>query len=170
MVSLDSTGFFSAPVANITPFTYRDGETYLEQLKRLRDWVCDSINQLEVDINGVQTADQNAIQALTNQLNGVLNTFLSQWNAELIQLEGQDPLTAFDPTTGHAAALNLVIGHIYDNTRYYAYFADQLDAFSMTAAQWDAMQYTARHFDLALAYSPTITQATDTVPATVNPS
>jgi hypothetical protein len=54
------------------------------------------------------------------------------------------------------------MGHIYDNTRYYAYFADQLDNFSYTAAQFDDMQYTARYFDLALGYSPDGTQAVDT--------
>lgn len=170
MDSLDSTGFFNAPVSNVTPFTYRDGETYLEQLRRLREWVCSAIEQLQTEITDVQDADNSAIQALTNQLNSVLNAFISQWTAELLQLEDQNPLTVFDPTTGMVSALNLVIGHVYDNTRYYAYFADQLDAFNMTAAQWDAMQYTARHFDLALAYSPTTTQATDTVPATVTPN
>lgn len=170
MDSLDSTGFFNAPVSNITPFTYRDGETYLEQLRRLRIWAANAISQLQDNINSVQDHEDDAIQGLTDQLNSVLNKFLDEWNAELIELEAQNPEVAFDPTTGDISPLNLVIGHVYDNTRYYAYFADQLDAFNKTAADWDAMQYTARHFDLALAYSPTTTQATDTVPATVNPS
>ena len=37
-----------APVSNVTPFTYRDGETFLSQLHRLCDYVKDSVEFLEL--------------------------------------------------------------------------------------------------------------------------
>jgi hypothetical protein len=168
---LNSLGLFNTPMANITPFTYRDGETFLEQLKRLREWI-DYVNEtLQANINLVFSEDQAANASLVKQLNDTLLAFTNQWDQELLQLQNQAPTLAFDPTNGTSTEpINKVIGNVYDNLRYYAYFADQLDTFQYTAAQWDAMQYSARHFDLALAYSPTTTQATDTVPATVTPN
>lgn len=62
---------FFNPVSNITPFTYRDGETYLEQLRRLRAWIDevallsnaqaqDIINQFDA---GMATALANLLAA-----------------------------------------------------------------------------------------------------------
>lgn len=161
--------YFNSPLSQITPFTYRDGETYLEQLKRLRDWISTVSAALEANIEAVATDDKTANDALTQQLNDVLTAFTLKWEQQLLALEDSVSATR-DPTSGALNPLSIVVNHIYDNTRYYAYFADQLDNFSKTAAEWDAMQYTARHFDLVLGYSPTTTQATDTVPATVTPN
>lgn len=162
---LESVAFSNAPLSNVTPFTYRDGETYLEQLKRLRQYIKDVSETLQTNIDTVSNNNSLAIINLTTQLNKTLTDFITKWNSSQ-----EDGAIIFDPTTGFNSSLNLVMGNIYNNTRYYAYFADQLDAFEYSAAEWDAMEYTARHFDLNLAYSPTETQATDTVPSNVTPN
>jgi hypothetical protein len=162
--------YFNSPLSQITPFTYRDGETFLEQLKRLRHWIDHVSAVLQANIDLVAADDAAANLALANELNAILTAFTNKWEGEFLNLLDQEVDVAKDPTTGQVSALNVVISHIYDNTRYYAYFADQLDQFNKSAADWDAMQYTARHFDLTLGYSPTSTQGTDTVPATVQPN
>lgn len=166
---LDTSQFFNTPLSNVTPFTYRDGETYLERLHRLQKWIHDLSITLENNIESVEAQDQIAINTLAQQLNDALNKFANDWNAELLAIQNQNPLFIFDPTNGkRTETADVVVGRVYDNLRYYAYFADQLDDFEKTAAEWDGMQYSARGFDLALAYSPTNVQATD-VATTVQP-
>lgn len=167
---LSTAGFFSTPLSNVTPFTYRDGETFLEQLKRLREWIDHVYSTLAADISAVQTDDEAAITSLATQLNAELLAFVNQWQIELMNLADNVPALAFDPTNGtRIEPIDVVVSRVFDNLRYYAFFADQLDGFLHTAAEWDAMQYTARGFDLALAYNATQTQAVDTVPATITP-
>lgn len=178
---LVGNGYFTA-LTNITPFTYRDNETYLSQLQRLCKWIDYVSVTLQAQIAHVQAEDAAAIAALAAQLNAALaslatqlNTELDQfslkWENELLSIESQQFEFVFDPTSGsQIETVNTVISRVFDNLRYYAYFADQLDTFEFTAAEWDAYEYTARGFDLALAYSPTETQAVDTVPATVQPT
>lgn len=164
-MALDASQSFSL-LTNVTPFTYRDGETFLQILKRLRKWIHDAIIELEGQIQDTRDEDQAALDALAAQFNAQLaaiNTLLIGF-----QTAGIDDVV-FDPTTGTTTAIEIALGHVYDNTRYYAYFADQLDDFEKTAAQWDNMQYTARHFDLALAYSPSKVQADD-LPTNVQPN
>lgn len=163
---LGSTAFSNKPLSNVTPFTYRDGETYLEQLKRLRNW----INELGDILQGNIDALSDNVDARFAALIADFNAALAEINAALLAIEDSDDMVLFDPTTGELTGASIVIGHVYDNTRYYAFFANQLDDFEKTAAEWDEMDYTARHFDLALAYSPTTTQADNIVPAPVQPN
>jgi hypothetical protein len=170
-VSLPLVGrYFDSPLSQVTPFTYRDGETFLEQLKRLRCWVDNVTAALESNIEQVAADDKTANNALADELNGLLTAFTNKWESELLALEDEAKNVTRDPTTGSLSPIGVVVNHVYDNTRYYAYFANQLDAFDYTAAEWDAIGYTARHFDLVLGYSPATTQALDTVPSTVTPS
>jgi len=163
---LGTTPFISKPLSNVTPFTYRDGETYLEQLKRLRDWIDTVSDFLEGNIDVVSQNVDSKINTLITDF----NTALAEINTALLAMEESGGMLIYDPTTGNLTGAATAIGHVYDNTRYYAYFADQLDAFENTAAEWEALDYTARHFDLALAYSPTTTQADNIVPSTVAPN
>lgn len=162
--------YFNSPLSQITPFTYRDGETFLEMFTRLKCWVDDVTQALESNIEQVAADDKAANQALADELNGILTAFANKWENELLALEDEAKNVTRDPTSGKLSPIGIVVNHIYDNTRYYAYFADQLDNFNLTAAEWDAKQYTARHFDLVLGYSATTTQAENTVPATVQPN
>lgn len=160
------TPFITKPLSNVTPFTYRDGETYLEQLKRLREWIDTVGDILQGNIDTVATNNDSQINTLIIDFNAAL----AEINTALLAMEESGGMLLYDPTTGVLTGAATVIGHVYDNTRYYAYFADQLDAFDNTAAEWEALDYTARHFDLALAYSPTDIQADNVVPATVAPN
>lgn len=162
--------YINSPLSQITPFTYRDGETFLEQLHRLRCWVDDITAALESNIEQVAADDKAANLALAQELNDVLTAFSNKWENDLLALEDEQFNVTRDPTTGQLSPLNIVVNHVYDNTRYYAYFADQLDNFGKTAAEWDGMGYTARHFDLVLGYSPNTTQATDDPNTTVLPN
>jgi hypothetical protein len=132
----------------------------------LRRWIHEALDQLQENIEQVATDDQAALDALAAQFNAIIASI----NTTLVGFAtaGLDDVI-FDPTTGQTLAVEIAVGHVYDNTRYYAYFADQLDDFEKSADEWDAMQYTARHFDLALAYSPTVANADD-VPTTVQPN
>lgn len=163
---LGTTPFSSKPLSNVTPFTYRDGETYLEQLKRLRGYIGEVADILQGNIDDLS----DNVDAKINALISDFNAALAEINAALMAMEDSDNMVLFDPTTGELNGASIVIGHVYDNTRYYAYFAGQLDDFEKTAAEWDSMEYTARHFDLALAYSSNETQADNVVPATVQPN
>lgn len=167
---LSTLGFFDTPLSNITPFTYRDGETFLDQLARLRLWIDEVSATLENNIETLQISDKTAFDSLTKQLNDTLFAFVNKWQNEIMELEDQDPTLAFDPTNGtRIETLNTVISKVYDNLRYYAFFADQLDNFEFTALEWDTFEYSARGFDLALAYTPNLTQAIDNVPSLVSP-
>jgi hypothetical protein len=64
-----------------------------------------------------------------------------------------DSASANDPTTGQRnAALSQVISNVYDNSRVYAWFAIEADELERTAAEWDALNFSARHFDLGATY------------------
>lgn len=162
--------YFDSPLSQITPFTYRDGETFLEQLHRLRRWVDEVSAALEANIEQVAADDKKANTDLASELNDLLTAFTTKWENQILALEDEAVNVTRDPTSGVLNPIGIVVNHIYDNTRYYAYFADQLDGFNKTAAQWDSMQYTARHFDLVLGYSSTTTQAENTSPATIQPN
>lgn len=63
------------PYSNITPFTFRDGATYLLQLEALKDWIRDSlVPLLDAEVGGL-TDDW---KALTTQL---LDDFTSKTEA-----------------------------------------------------------------------------------------
>jgi hypothetical protein len=161
---------FNYPVSNITPFTYRDGETYLEQLARLRQYIVElvpKLNQTIADEHAAWVAGDAAVKA---QLEAELKAFTDTWTAIIESLQ-VNATTAFDPTSGALyQGISKVISNVYDNTRVYAYFADQLDNFEYTASVWDAMEYEARRFDLGLAYSPTQLNDIDTnTPVVPNP-
>lgn len=163
---LGTSPFPTKPISNVTPFTYRDGETYLEQLKRLRGYIGEVADILQENIDTLSDNVDAKFAALINDFNAAL----AEINAALAAIEDSNELALFDPTTGEITGASIVIGHVYDNTRYYAYSAEQLDTFEKSAAEWDAIDYSARHFDLALGYSPTTTQADIPVPATVQPN
>jgi hypothetical protein len=168
---LITSGYSNSPISNITPFTYRDGETYLEQLHRLRKWFYEVTTVLQSNIQFVDNKDKDALADLAEQFNATILNFTNTYQQLLLNaLNDSSNDILYDPTSGVISPFALVVGHVYDNLRYYAYFADQLDSFEYTAKEWDDMQYTARHFDLALAYSSTHTQDVNVMPPVVTPS
>lgn len=161
-------GWPFTPVPDVQPFTFKDGRTFLDRLRALQEYIYNTTQMLETLINQVETNVTTANDALATELTNDLNTVISQWNAILAGLV--DSQTVRDVVRGgQSIPLNNVLGELYDWTRYYAFFTDQLDSFEATAAQWDALGFTARQFDLELAYSPTSNNSVDVIPPPVNP-
>lgn len=139
------------PINQVTPFTYRDNDTYLTILHSLKNQVnalVDWANEYAVD----DAANlNNAVSALITQFNAALNKLRS--DLEALIAGSHDESIAFNPTTGSLLdGLSKVVSDVYDNLRYYAYFAKQYDDLGLTAAEYDALNYTARHYDLAVTF------------------
>lgn len=138
-----------APVSNVTPFTYRDGETFLSELHRIKCYISEMVAALEKADEDNRDYVNNAITQLTDQFNAVVSYL------ENIIAGSHDESIAFDPTNGaHLEGLSQVVSNVYDNVRIFAYFAKDLDDMNMTAAQYDTMlaSMPVRHMDLAPTY------------------
>lgn len=142
------------PVNPVTPFTYRDNDTYLTLLRKLEEFATGLAEHVNEQDEDNKSAWQRAIDDLTNALN---LTVLSVYNDLVNQIAGShDESIASDPTTGKRnAGLSTVVAHVYDNLRIHAYFAKQYDDLGLTCAEYDALNFTARHYDLAPLY-PTL--------------
>ena len=153
VLPLGNLGSFS-PVNQVTPFTYRDNATYLTILHGLQHKVNELISTLN-NLNESVTADMNIGFA---EMVADLNVTLNSLRDELVALvEGShDESIADDPTNGQRLqGLSTVVSRVYDNVRVFAYFAKQYDELEHTALEYDALQLTARHFDLGITY-PTL--------------
>ncbi len=101
---------FFNPVSNISPFTYRDGETYLQQLKRLRQWIDDvselSNAQIAAVINqfdaGMALALLRTLAAETAAENSAESAAAAQALADLM-VTAQDDAVAYLINLGDAA-------------------------------------------------------------------
>jgi hypothetical protein len=141
------------PLSNVTPFTYRDGATYLETLEELRrkfnelvaflnslNGVIGDIYEEIADVRGEIVASEkrqiDALNALRTELLGLIE-------------DSSASGLAHDPTSGQLRSVDDVLSRVYDYTRVHARFAADMDARSLTAAQLDALQERARHADLA---------------------
>jgi hypothetical protein len=138
------------PINPVTPFTYRDNDTNLTMVRGLRKKVDELIEYVnnefalnETDHTNIRADFQKALDALRVEILAVIDAL-------------ETDATAFNPTTGtRTDGVSKVIGDVYDNTRVFAYFAKQYDDLDLTAAEYDALNYSARHFDLGVTY-PTI--------------
>lgn len=138
------------PINPVTPFTYRDNDTNLTMVRGLRKKVDELIEYVnnefalnETDHTNIRADFQKALDALRVEILAVIDAL-------------ETDTTAFNPTTGtRTDGVSKVIGDVYDNTRVFAYFAKQYDDLDLTAAEYDALNYSARHFDLGITY-PTI--------------
>lgn len=147
-----------APLTNVTPFTYRDGFTFLERLEDLAEYInslvttinsaIDRVNEFSTDLSNLSQSVDDRIAAVRAEL---LND-LTALRTEVLALitESAPSGMCLDPTTGLSAPVSEVIGHVFDNDRYFGLFASQLDARNLTAAELDAQLVTARHADLNL--------------------
>jgi phenylalanyl-tRNA synthetase alpha subunit len=141
-----------SPVNTVTPFTYRDNDTFLTQLETLKE----KANELVETVNANDQENASQHSAIVKQLVDQFNAALAELTADLearIDAVSVDSASANDPTTGQRnAALSQVISNVYDNSRVYAWFAIEADELERTAAEWDALNFSARHFDLGATY------------------
>lgn len=149
------------PVNPVTPFTFRDTATNLTILHGL----VDKVNAIIEQVNLSLAEDQDNLESAINDLTNSLNLTLMNYQVEITNLveSTHDEGVAFNPTTGtRVDPVSKVIGDTYDNTRVFAYFALQYDNLGLTAAAYDALTYSARHFDLGVTY-PTLNDVQETV-------
>lgn len=148
MVGLAGVGF--SPIDAVVPFTYRDNATYLQILENLKD----KVEEIRIAINAESSNNAGGLNALREELFAALDVMRTELEAMIEALQGE--VTVLDPTTGNRIeSLSVALSHVYDNNRIYAYFARQYDELNLTAAEYDALQYSARQFDLVVTY-PTL--------------
>lgn len=162
IVALRSTGYL--PLSNITPFTYRDGATFLECLEDVRQ----KTNEVVESFNGLigMVNDVLADQALIRQEMAEMETRVELANAKLsesvdlrlksLRIELLDAIgkamtgVADDPTSGKTAVpVSIVLSNVYDYARLNGGFAKRLDEQELTALDMDGAEHTARHLDLS---------------------
>lgn len=143
----------SDPVASGAPFTYRDSATFLEILRNLECYV----ETLQAEIDALNVSDTTNLDIVNAEMSVLVTQFNSAIAAVTMLIEGShDESIAFDPTNGtRIEGLSTVISRVYDNLRIYGYFAKQYDELLITALAYDSMNYSARHYDLAVIY-PTL--------------
>jgi len=82
------------PMANITPFTYRDGDTYLTVLENLKNWIdtvlIPHVNNYDADVlaqyqNGIDNAEQTVTDAQTTWQTR-FDTFMADITAQIAAL------------------------------------------------------------------------------------
>jgi len=140
-------GYRYGPVNQVTPFTYRDNATYLTILN---DLSC-RLNTIITEVNDALTAQDAEVQADLAAMKTYIDSEIARLEALIIG--SHDESIAFDPTNGtRTEGLSTVVSRVYDNVRIYAYFAKQYDDLNMTAATYDGIGYSARHFDLGVTY------------------
>jgi hypothetical protein len=98
--------FRIGPINNITPFTYRDGVTYLEILYKLRDYINDTLRpefdgEMERIIEEFNAGIENAEATITTAKNG--------WQAafDALELAVNADIAAFESETNATVAANL---------------------------------------------------------------
>ena len=135
-------------ISDVQPFSYKDGETYLGKLGRLEKYIRDTLEYLV----RVQREHDSFTDEKLEKLRIEVNQIFADLVAEIASVS--DGALAFNPTNGKKEPLSKVVGDTYDNNRIYAYFAAELDALDMTAAEYDEWlaAKNARHFDLAMTY------------------
>lgn len=71
------------PYTNITPFTYRDGLTYLEVLESLREWIRnDLVKHLDIENDELVEQFNNAIDEVAETL-ATINTLATQFDDQI---------------------------------------------------------------------------------------
>lgn len=142
-----------SPIAQTVPMSYRDLDTNLTLVQKIADKLNEVINA--ENVNNAQNTDEHnrIVSELTDQFNAALATL--RHDLEQLVADSHDESVAFNPTSGRQEGLSKVVSDTFDNARVFAYFAGDYDALELTAAEYDTIGYSARHFDLAPLY-PTL--------------
>ena len=159
--------FQPLPLSNVTPFTYREGYTYVSMVEALRNYVntmIDSVNNNTASALEIQrlytelAAYVNAtISQLITDLNDSQEAFADDYATQFHQLRvdlitiitnASRQGTAFDPTRGDTQPIDDVFAHVYDALRIYAYSAGEYDALDLDADGYADRDSTAYEYDI----------------------
>jgi hypothetical protein len=76
---------YLAPISNVQPFTYRDGQTYLEILEGMRVWMnvtlLPAIQSMVSDLGAEWADEYNQLVTLVNTTSGTINDLVTQAQA-----------------------------------------------------------------------------------------
>ena len=156
------------PCAPVLPMVLDDGHSYIEQVNKLRL----KINEL-IEVFDQQTSLYATIEMLLNsqreqdnkwgkELQEQYDLIMGYVVAEIIRLEKiiaetvAGKVTIFDPTSGITPQpVEKVVGNVYHWLRYYADYAEIIDALNLTVDERDGYALDAKTFDLysSLYYS-----------------
>ena len=148
----------ATPISTVTPFTYGDGDTYLRRLERLIKWLANLITVVDGQTEAIEEI-RNALSAIEAEVDKELAENraytveqIANVRAELLAAIGAatDAGSVFNPTNGSLhEPIAKVISDVYDNVRVHALFAIEYDELEYTVAQYDAIGFEARHYDLS---------------------
>lgn len=138
-------------VADVVPFSYRDGDTYLEILSQyesvITKCVADieeafaSINSYSAEVESIPVQIAEKVEAARKQL----KRYIKQLFDELESLD-----TVISPVWGQRGQIDRVLGDMYNNLNtggWSAYYHDVIQ--SPTAVAEDNQGRTARQYDLS---------------------
>lgn len=145
------------PFSSVTPFTVRDGATYLDILSALVKWsktVSPALEEHEKAIHELQEGMKQVVTDLawiTQEVHNIRRDMNAMYQELLNAIhKANDEGTAYNPVYGtYGEPMSKVLGDIYDHCRPFAWRATQLDNLDLTAAEFDALSLSARQFDLA---------------------
>ena len=136
-------------LGNVTPFTYRDGYTYLSVLRQLIEQFNDLVgeyDELVVRLQDFETVTTAAVDSLRNDMDKRFTILRNEMLA--IIADATKSGTCFDPTTGRRdTPVSDALSHVYDYSRLFAQFAQLADEAGITASTQQATGQTARHID-----------------------
>jgi parallel beta-helix repeat protein len=172
--------FILPPISNITPFTERDGTTYVELLYKIRDYINltlrPEIDALLTDANnqyqsGVTNAE-NTITTYKTQIDSSIASFEANVNSQISAFEGttNTAITQFETTTNNTVAQNLASMQTAYNT--FTASINALIAGINAVPYWQANRaYTAGQVVFSpITGDPVVAKANFTSGTTYNPA
>lgn len=144
-------------LTNVTPFSYRDGYTFLDKLEAIAkvvNQVVNTVNSLNDVVNTINTnleALSDSIDSRFVNMREELSDDLGRLRADLEELitDAVPAGVVRNPVDGKIASVEDALGSVYDNARVHAWFAVDIDTNNLTAAEIDALALSARHHDLS---------------------
>lgn len=132
-------------------------DTYSGKIEEIEKEVASLRSEMTEFETEVNSYIQNRFEQITLELQSMVATALVQANAYTdgvaarIEAEIQEiilgQIIVFDPTTGFASPLQVVIDNLYNASRTDALTATEYDALELTASSYDGYDLTAREYD-----------------------
>lgn len=92
------------PYTQVTPFTVRDGATYLLTLEALKDWIRDVlVPSIDTNISGLETSWETQTSSLVDQTNAIVADLIQQVDAAITDMQSQVDAATAAQTAAEAA-------------------------------------------------------------------
>lgn len=151
---VENVPFFTiqdTPLTNVTPFTFRDGITYVEKLERVArncQNLVDAINKCIKICNELEVNVNKTVAQLRAETDRKIQYAIDELYRKLAA-RGGEKVFVTDPVDGVATkTLSEALASMYSNLRTAARFAIEADNIGATAKQLDEIGWKARGWDL----------------------